>query len=161
MFREGTVKSPFAKAQFEIIADLGGYLKLTTNNPSSKKMTGITVYLKDPLGLKSEFLFQIDNEINLNGPTEQNVVIGDLQPHQSRSLHIWSRRSYSSAYYKNISALIEVTADEYHKRPTRFPLPNYLKTYWMQKFTKYFAWTMIVLFLIESIFFIVPAMTKH
>jgi hypothetical protein len=57
MFREGTVKSPFAKAQFEIIADLGGYLKLTINNPSSKKMTGITVYLKDPLGLKSEFLF--------------------------------------------------------------------------------------------------------
>lgn len=133
----------FSRQQFELIPNISGYMKLTLHNPRSKKLTAVTVNLKSSAGPIFGFLYQIDDELALLGPTELKIVLGDLQPHQSRSLHLWAGAPCADYYYKNLPPMFDVTADEYDKRPMKFPFPNYLKTYIEYRASRYFMWASI------------------
>jgi hypothetical protein len=98
-------------------------MKLTLHNPSKKKLTGVTVTLTDTWGA----LHQIEDQPELHGPTEKKILLGDLQPHQSRTLHTWTQISYVGWHYTKVPTLFEITADEVDKRTLRLPFPTYLK----------------------------------
>jgi hypothetical protein len=150
-FGPPTATSQFAsKDQLELASRIRTHLKLTIDNPTKKKHTGITVTITTaPLwGL----LYQSEEEIELSGPNQKKIVLGDLQPHQSRTLHFWTTLEYIDAYYPRISEIFDVTADELDKRPTRFPIPSYLKTYISRQVSWYFMWTVVTFLVFEFAF---------
>ena len=145
-----TASLPLSRPQLEFISDIRGYMKLTLHNPTSKKLTALTVVIRYGIGNLYKFLYQTDDEPTLRGPTELKIVLGDLQPHQSRSLHVWADVPYPNFYFKNLQPIFDVTADEYDKRPMRFPFPNYLKTYVNYRASRYALWISLTFLLFET-----------
>jgi hypothetical protein len=56
-------------------------------------------------------------------------------------------------YYKNIPPLFIVTADEYYKRPMKFSIPDYLKSYLNNSASSYFLFAALFALFLEAIFF--------
>jgi hypothetical protein len=130
-------ETPLNPQQLDVLPFIRGYMKLTLHNPSKKKLTGITVTLTDTWGA----LHQIEDRPELHGPTEKKILLGDLQPHQSRTLHTWTKSSYVGWHYTKVPTLFEITADEVDKRTLKLPLPNYLKSQFHHRASRYFMWT--------------------
>jgi hypothetical protein len=131
---------PFNPQQLDVLSFLRGYMKLTLHNPSKKKLNAVTVTLTDILG---EPLHQIEDQPELRGPTEKKILLGDLQPHQSRTLHIWTRSSYVDWHHTRLPMLFEITADEFDKRTLKLPMPNYLKSLLHRRASWCVMWTSI------------------
>jgi hypothetical protein len=136
---------PFDR-QLYTLADLRGYMKLTLHNPSKKKLNAVTVTLTDDL---SRPLLQIEDQPELHGPTEKKILLGDLQPHQSRTLHIWTGFPYVGWHYTRLPILFEITADEFDKRTLKFPFPNYLKSLVQWRISRYVMWAGIAIAIIS------------
>ena len=112
----------FDTSQLDVLCYLRGYMKLTLHNPSKKKLNAVTVTLTDSL---RDPLHQIEEQSELRGPAERKILFGDLQPHQSRTLHIWTTFSYVDWHFTRLPILFEITADELDKRTLKLPFPNY------------------------------------
>jgi hypothetical protein len=142
--------SPFNNTQLDAFHFLKGYMKLTLHNPSKKKLNAVTVTLAQVM---AEPLYQIEDQIELHGPVERKILIGDLQPHRSCTLHIWTSFAYVDWHYTRLPILFEITADEFDKRTLKFPFPGYLKSQWQQRATwvslglsNVVIWVCIILF---------------
>ena len=116
---------PFSSEQIGVFPNICGYMKLTLNNPSKKKLNAVTVTLTDNL---MRGLHQIGDQPELRGPAEKKILLGDLQPHESRTVHIWTDFAYVGWDYSRLPILFEITADEFDKRSLKLPFPNYLKS---------------------------------
>jgi cellulose synthase/poly-beta-1,6-N-acetylglucosamine synthase-like glycosyltransferase len=96
-------------------------------------------------------LHQIDDQPELLGPAEKRVLLGDLQPNQSRTLHVWTDSPYTMWNYARLPSLFEITADEIDKRVLKLPFPSYLKSLLLQRLkwaSIYFAvayWVLLAL----------------
>jgi hypothetical protein len=78
--------------KLDILSSLHSYMRLTLHNHGTEKIEAITVTAVPLLGdLARNYLFQVDEQTELLRSNEGKVPIGDLQPHQSLILHIWSR----------------------------------------------------------------------
>jgi hypothetical protein len=122
---QASFSSPFNNTQLDAFHFLKGYMKLTLHNPSQKKLNAITVTLAQVM---AEPLYQIEDQPELRGPVERKILIGDLQPSQSCTLHIWTSFAYVDWHYTRLPILFEITADEFDKRTFKFPLLGYLKS---------------------------------
>ena len=120
-----TPSSPFSARQLDVFTYLRGYMKLTLHNPSKKKLNAVTLILTEYL---NEPLYQIDEGPELCGPTEKKIIVGDLQPNKSRTVHIWTAFAFVDWNRTRLPILFEVTADEFDKFTLKFPFPGYLKT---------------------------------
>jgi hypothetical protein len=129
--------SPFNNTQLDAFHFLKGYMKLTLYNPSKKKLNAITVTLAQVL---ADPLYQIDDQTELHGPVERKILIGDLQPHRSCTIHIWTSFAYVDWHYTRLPILFEITADEFDKRTLKFPLLGYLKSQRQGRASRYFMW---------------------
>jgi len=147
---------PGGQRLFEL-ASVRGYMKLTLHNPSKKKINAVTVTLLSLSGL----LYQIENQPELHGPDERKVLLGDLQPHQSCTLHIWTSVSYEGWYYASLPGFFEITADEIDKRTLKFPFPGYLKSLVSRRVNHYCMWGTIVFAAVSLVSVLYMALWKH
>jgi hypothetical protein len=131
---------PFSVRQLLEFRFLSGYMKLALYNPSKKKLNGVTVTLTDTMNGP---LYQIEDGPELGGPEERRILIGDLQPYQTRTLHIWTSFAYVDWHPTRLPILFEITADEFDKRTLKFPFPGYLKSLLIWRILRYVTWTSV------------------
>jgi hypothetical protein len=76
----------------------------------------------------NELVCQIDDGSELFGPTEKKIVLGDLQPGKTTTLHIWTPFAYVDWDRSRLPILFDVAADEFDKFTLKFPFPGYLRS---------------------------------
>jgi hypothetical protein len=102
-----------------VLVALRGYARFTLQNRGREKIQSLTLTLTDPM---SKYVFQLDQQVEPLRPQNGKVSLGDLQPHQSMLLHIWSDRLLG--YF--ITTQFPFTADNLYKQTFRVPFPTYL-----------------------------------
>jgi hypothetical protein len=133
---------PFTSGQLGALLFVEGYMRLMLHNPTKKKLNSITVSWTSDLITP---LYQIDHESELHGPAEKKVLLGDLQPRQTRTLHIWTSFAFVDWHYTRLPILFEVTADEFDKLTLKFPFPGYLKNLALMRVSWYIVLVSMVL----------------
>ncbi|MEA2884915.1 MAG: hypothetical protein QOH32_4171 [Bradyrhizobium sp.] len=100
-------------------------MRLSLRNPGKKKLNAVTVTFGEHL---TELVYQIDDGPELFGPAERKIVVGDLQPSKTTTLHIWTQFAYVDWDSSRLPILFSVAADEFDKFTLKFPFPGYLKS---------------------------------
>jgi hypothetical protein len=115
---------PATSRQFDMLIHSRGYICLIIHNRSKRRINAIAVRLTASL---PDFLHQVEGEMDLHGPNENTIHVGDLQPRQSRTVHIWATVSMTDWLPSALKALFDITADEFEKQTLKLPPPIYIK----------------------------------
>jgi hypothetical protein len=115
---------PATSRQFDMLIRLRGYIRLTIHNRSKRRINAIAVRWTASI---PDFLHQVEGQSDLHGPAENSIHVGDLQPRQSRIVHIWTAVSMTDWLPKDLIALFDITADEIEKQTLTLPYPIYIK----------------------------------
>jgi hypothetical protein len=118
LWRDGHL-SPDASDQFAVLANLRGYVRLTLQNRGREKISGLTITI---MNRTHQYVFQVDQQATPLLQQDGKVALGDLQPRQHFTLHIWSDCDISAF----LTSHFHLTADNLYKQTFRFPFPFYL-----------------------------------
>lgn len=129
--------SPDPSDKLAVLASLRSYVHLTLQNRGREKISALTLTIMDRT---SQYVFQVDRQAPPLPQQDGKVALGDLQPRQSFTLHIWSD-SIISAFVRDIFRL---TADNLYQQTFRFPFHFYLHF----KFQNFGAIAFVVLILL-------------
>jgi hypothetical protein len=129
--------TPGASDRLAVLAGLRCYVHLTLQNRGRAKISALTLTVTDRT---SQYVFQVDRQVDPLRQQDGQVVLGDLQPRQKLVLHIWSDRVIGAF----VTELFHLTADNLYKQTWRAPFPTYLHF----KFQKYGFISFVVLILL-------------
>jgi hypothetical protein len=115
---------PATSRQLDMLIRLRGYISLTIHNRSKRRINAIAVRWTASV---VDCLHQVEGQSDLRGPRENTIHVGDLQPRQSRTVHIWTTVSMTDWQPKPLTTLFDITADEFEKQTLKLPSPTYIK----------------------------------
>ena len=102
-------------------------MHVTLHNPGRRVIKNVFFRMNPENQSWSKLFYQVDQERLTHGPESYEVELGDLQPHQRRIVHIWTTVDFTQLSPHSIGNFLNITADEFDKRPMTFPLPDYLR----------------------------------
>lgn len=121
----GAVTQPLAQPdQMNVFRRIKAYLRITLENNSNKKLTGVIFLIKPPYVY--DMLFQRDGQKELLGPLVKQIDIGTVLPGHPVVLHAWSAVEIVDVRTSFFPETFNVTADEIKDISFRYPLSGYL-----------------------------------
>jgi hypothetical protein len=105
------------------------YIRLTIQNTSRKKIAGISLLMSNP---PPWGWAQVDEGTPIK-VTEAKIPIGELQPHHKSLVQIWSSEPLRGSWME-LKERFRISADELDRVRIRYPMPEYLKQIYEDRF---------------------------
>jgi hypothetical protein len=91
------------------------YTLFTLSNRSNRTLKGVTVRVENN-HLAIPYHFQIDDGPELIEAGQAPLSVGDIRPHQSRKLHLWTRMHLPNFSFSSLAEMFNFSADELDDR---------------------------------------------